>query len=66
MLKVMQPLVEPLNKRPEGAFVFAAPICDGHMALVALSDIGWWARYTFDHREETSGKNLKIVSDMVD
>jgi NmrA-like family len=64
-MKVMQPLVGPLNKRQDGTFVFAAPIRDGHMTVVALSDIGWWARYTFDHREETSGKQLKVASDMV-
>jgi NmrA-like family len=62
---VIQPLVGPLNKRPDGTFVFAAPIRDGHMAFVALSDIGWWARYIFDHRNETSGEHLKVASDMV-
>jgi NmrA-like family len=64
-MKVMQPLVGPLNKRQDGTFVFAAPIRDGHMVVVALSDIGWWARYTFDHRKETSGEHLKVASDMV-
>jgi len=59
------PIVGPLNKREDGTVVFPAPICDGHMAMVALSDLGWWARYTFDHRDETSGKHLKIASDMV-
>jgi hypothetical protein len=61
----MQPLFGPLNVRQDGTFVFAAPIEDGYMPMVALTDIGWWARYTFDHRSETSGRDIEIASDMV-
>jgi hypothetical protein len=38
---------------------------DGHVPMIALDDLGWWVRYTLDHREETSGKELKIASDVV-
>ncbi|KAI0073329.1 NAD(P)-binding protein [Panus rudis PR-1116 ss-1] len=55
----------PLNKRPDGTYVFASPIGDGHVPMVALEDLGYFARYIFDHRVETSGKDLKIASDMV-
>jgi hypothetical protein len=55
----------PLNRRPDGTYVFATPIEKGHAPMIALSDIGWWARYVFDHRSETSGKDLKISSDWV-
>lgn len=55
----------PLNKRPDGTFVFASPIADGHVSMIALSDLGFWARYTFDHRAETSAKDLEIASEMV-
>ncbi len=34
--------------------------------MIALADIGFFARYTFDHRAETSGKNLEIASEWVD
>ncbi|KAI9443394.1 NAD-P-binding protein [Lactarius indigo] len=52
-------------QRADGTFVFNAPIGDGHMPMVALADIGFFARYTFDHRAETSGKNLEIASEWV-
>jgi len=55
----------PLNKREDGTYVFASPVGDGHVPMIALSDLGWWARYTFDHRTETSGKDLEIASEMV-
>lgn len=45
--------------------VFASPIGDGHIPFIALADIGWWVRYTLDHREATSGKELKVASEMV-
>jgi hypothetical protein len=35
------------------------------MPMIALKDIGFFARYTFDHHSETSTKNLEVVSEMV-
>ncbi|KAJ7873533.1 NAD-P-binding protein [Mycena olivaceomarginata] len=58
-------LFEPLNVREDGTVVFASPLEDGHVPLIALKDIGWWARYTFDHRAETSGRDLNINSECV-
>jgi hypothetical protein len=55
----------PINVRQDGTYVFATPVGNGHVPMIALSDLGWWARYTFDHREETSAQNLKISSDLV-
>ncbi|KAF4574918.1 hypothetical protein EYR36_006270 [Pleurotus pulmonarius] len=55
----------PFHRRPDGTFVFASIIQDGHVPFIALADLGWWARYTFDHRAETSGKDLEVASDMV-
>ncbi|KAH8979250.1 NAD-P-binding protein [Lactarius akahatsu] len=52
-------------QREDGTFVFNAPIGDGHIPMVALADIGFFARYTFDRRAETSGKNLEIASEWV-
>jgi hypothetical protein len=64
---MMQPqgLFGPLNVRKDGTVVFASPLEDGHVPLIALKDIGWWARYTFDHRAETSGRDLNITSERV-
>jgi len=58
-------LFGPLNTRADGTVVFASPVGDGYVLMSALEDIGWWARYTFDHRAETSGKNMEIASDLV-
>jgi len=33
--------------------------------MIALADLGFWARWTFDHRKETSAKDLEVASDMV-
>ncbi len=56
----------PLKRRADGTAVFATPVGDGHVPMVALADLGFFARYTFDHREETSGTEMKIASDIVD
>jgi hypothetical protein len=37
----------------------------GHIPMIALSDFGFFARYTFDNRALTSGEDLKISSDWV-
>ena len=55
----------PLNRRADGTYVFAAPIGEGRMPMIALSDLGYFARYTFDNLSLTSGKELKVTSDMV-
>ncbi|KDQ59067.1 hypothetical protein JAAARDRAFT_154298 [Jaapia argillacea MUCL 33604] len=63
MLRVF--MFGPLNRRADCTFVFATPVQDGHVPMIALADLGWWARYTFDHREETSAKDLEIATEMV-
>lgn len=55
----------PLNKRADGTFVFASPVGDGHVPMIALEDLGWWARYAFDHRAEVSATDLEVASDVV-
>ncbi|KAF8188178.1 NAD-P-binding protein [Mycena galopus ATCC 62051] len=58
-------MFSPLNVRKDGTVVFASPFGDAHVPMIALKDLGWWARYTFDHRAETSGKELNINSERV-
>jgi hypothetical protein len=60
-----QGLFEPLNVREDGTVVFASPLEDKHVPLIVLKDIGWWAHYMFDHRAETSGRDLNINSECV-
>ncbi|CAL1716918.1 unnamed protein product [Somion occarium] len=55
----------PLNKRKDGTVIFATPVGNGHVPMIALSDLGFFARYIFDHRVETSGQDLEVTSDVV-
>ncbi|OCH86621.1 NAD(P)-binding protein [Obba rivulosa] len=55
----------PLGKRDDGTFVFITPIGQGHVPMIALTDLGYFARFIFDNRESTSAKELEIASDMV-
>jgi len=55
----------PLNIRADGTAVFVTPIGNGHVPMIALEDLGFWARFTFDHSAETSAKNLEVASDFV-
>ncbi|KAH9831588.1 NAD(P)-binding protein [Rhodofomes roseus] len=56
----------PMKKRDDGTIVFATPIGEGSVPMIALSDFGFFARYTFDNRKLTSTADLKIGSDWVD
>lgn len=54
-----------MYERTDGTLVFASPIGDGHVPMISVSDLGFFARYTFDNRALTSGKDLEIASEMV-
>lgn len=58
-------MYDPIKKRPDGTVVFAFPLGSGHVPMITLSDLGYFARYSFDHREEVSGKDLEVASQMV-
>ena len=60
-----QVMFGPLKRREDGTPVFVTPIGNGHVPMIALEDIGFFARYTFDHRAETSGRELLVASDVV-
>ena len=47
----------------DGTRVFAAPLGKGHVPIITLPDLGYFARYIFDHPAETAGKNLEVASD---
>src|SRR6266699_933254 len=47
----------------DGTRVFAAPLGKGHVPIITLPDLGYFARYIFDHPVETAGKNLEVASD---
>ncbi|KAI0317846.1 NAD-P-binding protein [Amylostereum chailletii] len=56
----------PMYKRADGTHVFVLPINKGHVLMVSVADIGFFARYSFDNPAATSGKDLEIASEMVD
>lgn len=55
----------PVGRRKDGTHIFASPIGDGHVAMISLRDLGFFARYSFDHRREVSGRDLEVASQMV-
>ena len=54
-----------MHRRADGTFVFAWPTGKTPIPLISLQDIGYFARYSFDHRAEVSGKDLAVASDIV-
>ncbi|KAI0044148.1 NAD-P-binding protein [Auriscalpium vulgare] len=64
-MEMLNGIMGPLNLRDDGTVVFAAPIENGKAPLIALADVGYFARYTFDHREATSAQELEVVSETV-
>ncbi|KAJ7139130.1 NAD-P-binding protein [Mycena epipterygia] len=59
-VRLFRPLV-----RADGTVVFAAPVEGRRVPLIALKDLGWWARWAFDHRAETSARELNVASERV-
>lgn len=56
----------PIKKRPDGTFVFAAPIGDGHLPLIALEDFSFWVHHIFSNPSPTTtGLELGLASEMV-
>ena len=47
----------------DGTRVFAAPLGKGHIPIITLSDLGHFARYIFDHPDQTAGKDIEVASD---
>ncbi|KAI0668171.1 hypothetical protein C8Q78DRAFT_279650 [Trametes maxima] len=39
---------------------------NGHVPLIALTDVGFFARYLFDNREAMSAQELEVAGDRVD
>ncbi|CAF1103937.1 unnamed protein product [Didymodactylos carnosus] len=48
--------------KEDGTRVFAVPLGKGHIPIVSVDDIGYFARYIFDNRSATSAKDLEIAS----
>ncbi|KAJ7139201.1 NAD(P)-binding protein [Mycena epipterygia] len=65
MENISQGLFDPLKIRKDGTVVFAAPVAGGQIPMITLKDFGWWARYKFDPRAETSVLELNITSERV-
>ncbi|KAF9519440.1 hypothetical protein BS47DRAFT_1375104 [Hydnum rufescens UP504] len=65
-MEMLNVLFCPLNERKDGTVVFAAPMGNGHAPLIALKDIAFWVRKTFDNPDTMTGKDLEIVSEVVD
>lgn len=42
--------------------MWALPLGDGHIPIIALQDLGFFARWVFDNPSETSGKDVQVAS----
>lgn len=51
--------------QPDGSFLWAHPLGQGHVPLIALSDFGFFTRYVFDNPSKVSGIDLEIASELV-
>ncbi|KAF8317695.1 NAD(P)-binding protein [Clavulina sp. PMI_390] len=50
---------------PDGTRVFFGPMNeDSTLPLISQEDMAWWSRYTFDHPDLTTGRELKLTSAM--
>ncbi|KAJ6627783.1 hypothetical protein B0H10DRAFT_309364 [Mycena sp. CBHHK59/15] len=56
------PFVGPFNVRADGTRVFTSQMGDGQMSMMTLKDVGFLARWVFDHRLESPD----LASDMLD
>jgi hypothetical protein len=45
--------------------VFTLPMADKPLVLVALDDIAWFVKYSFENPDKTVGKNFYIASDNI-
>lgn len=55
----------PIKRRSDGTHVFVSPVGNGSVPMIALADLGFWARFSFDNRAQVSGKELKVISQYV-
>ncbi len=46
-------------------FVFAAPLADGAVPMIHLDDLGEYARWIFDHADQSAGKDLRVATQHV-
>jgi hypothetical protein len=49
----------------DGTLLFAHPMGDGKVPMIHLDDLGRYARWIFDHREESNGMDLEIATQHV-
>jgi len=46
----------------DGTAVWALPLGNGHIPLIGLQDLGFFARWVFDNPSESSGKDVQVAS----
>jgi len=64
-LNMLFELLSP-QKDNDGTYNFGAPLGkDGRVPMISLEDLGWYARWIFDHPSESSGLDLKVATDHV-
>ena len=64
-LEMLNEFLSPLTM-PDGTRIFALPLGrSGRIPFIALDDLGFYARYMFDHPKDFEGRNLEVASEHV-
>jgi hypothetical protein len=53
------------HELPDGTLLFAHPIGNGKVLMIHLDDLGRYARWIFDHPDESNGMDLEIATQHV-
>jgi hypothetical protein len=64
-MEMMQFMWAPKFDQATSTFVFAVPLGDGAIPMIHLDDLGEYARWIFDHPDQSAGKNLEIATQHV-
>jgi uncharacterized protein YbjT (DUF2867 family) len=53
------------KRRPDGTFAFVAPIGEGHVPMVALEDLAFYAEWIIANPQKSVGINLAVATEDV-
>lgn len=65
-MEMLSEFLKPQKSSDDATNVFSVPLGDGAVAFIYLEDLGLYARWIFDHPEESRGLDLEIATEHVD
>lgn len=64
-MEMLSEFLKPIKSPEDPTYVFAAPLGEGAVPFIHLDDLGLYARWIFDHPEESRGLDLEIATEHV-